>query len=188
MNARLAVALAAFAFGIAHAADKSSVAKDDRKFMEDAARAGLAEVDAAKMAKGKAESQSVKDFARRMEEDHAKANEELRQLAAAKGVSLPNDVDRVHKRKADELRNHDSAQFDREYMKQQVSDHKHVVAQFDREAKHGHDADVKQWAAGKLPALREHLQMAQAAGKGIAKESPSAPHQPKADSSGSMVK
>ncbi|HET9651184.1 MAG TPA: DUF4142 domain-containing protein, partial [Usitatibacter sp.] len=51
----------------------------------------------------------------------------------------------------------------REYMKGQVKDHEDVVRAFEREAKHGKDADVRQWASGQQPALREHLEMAEAA-------------------------
>lgn len=182
MKSRIALAAALSAFGTAWAA----VPTDDQKFMEDAARAGLAEVDAAKLAKQKGESQAVKDFARHMEEDHTRANEELKKLAASKGVSLPNDVDAKHKRMAAELNKHTAAQFDREYMNQQVADHRTVVHEFEREARNGGDADVKKWAADKLPALRQHLEMAESGVKGIAKESAPAARQPRNETSGSM--
>ena len=184
MNPRIAIAAAVSAFGTAYAA----LPTDDQKFMEDAARAGLAEVDAAKLARQKGESQAVKDFARHMEEDHAKANEELKKLAGSKGVSLPTDVDAKHKRMSAELNKHTAAQFDREYMGQQVNDHKQVVHEFEREAKNGRDADVKKWAADKLPTLRQHLEMAQSTEKGIRKENAPADKQPKNESTGSMKK
>lgn len=174
---------------IAVAADNgTSLSKADVKFIQDAARAGIAEVQAARLAKGKAEGQEVKDFARRMEEDHAKANVELERLAKSKGVQLPGDVDRKHHRMMDELRSHTAAQFEHEYLKQQVSDHRKVVREFDREAKHGHDADVKKWAADQLPALREHLKMAEDTMKGLKLEQSPVAKQPKGDPSGSMTK
>ena len=191
MKARLAFAVALCALATANAADRKaspSVSSDDQKFMETAARAGMAEVDAAKLAKEKGESQAVKDFARQMEEDHTQANDELKKLAGAKGVGLPQDVDAKHRRMMDELRKHTAAQFDREYMKQQVGDHRRVVADFDRESKHGHDADLRKWAADKLPTLRKHREMAQSTEKGIAKENAPASRQPKKDNSGSMSK
>jgi putative membrane protein len=190
MKGPIALAVALLGLGIANAADNkaASVSTDDQKFIEDAARAGMAEVDAAKLAKQKGESQAVKDFARHMEQDHTKANDELKQLASSKGVSLPTDVDAKHRRIMDELRRHTSAQFDREYMNAQVSDHKRVVADFDREAKNGKDADVKKWAADKLPTLRKHLEMAQSTDKGIAKEGAPASRQPPNETSGSMQK
>lgn len=189
MNARLAVAATLFTATFAAAAGKhASLSTDDVKFIQEAARAGMAEVNAARLAKEKAEGQEVKDFARRMEEDHAKANEELERLAKSKGVQLPGDVDRKHHRMMDELRSHTSAQFEREYMKQQVGDHKRVIRDFDREAKHGEDADLKKWAADKLPALREHLRMAEETSGGLKTEKMPATKQPRADPSGSMAR
>jgi putative membrane protein len=165
MIPRIAIAVALSALGTAYAA----VPTDDQKFMEDAARAGLAEVDAARLARQKGVSQAVKDFAAHMEEDHTRANEELKKLAAAKGVTLPADVDAKHRKMAEELKKHGAAQFDREYIGQQVNDHKSVVHEFEREAKNGRDPDVRKWAADELPALRKHLEMAQSTEKGIRK-------------------
>ena len=189
MNARLAFAATVFTATFAAAADDhGSLSKDDVKFIQDAARAGMAEVNAARLAKEKADGQEVKDFARHMEEDHTKANEELEKLAKSKGLQLPGDVDRKHHRMMDELRSHTTAQFEREYMKQQVSDHKGVIRDFDRESKHGRDADLRKWAADKLPTLRGHLKMAEDTTKGLKLEKSPVTKQPKGDPSGSMTK
>jgi len=181
----LAFALACASLG-ALAANNSTLSKSDRKFIEKTAQAGMAEVDAGKLAETKADGQEVKDFARRMVEDHAKANEEMKQLAASKGAGMPNDVDRKHRRIMDKLQHHTAAQFEREYLRNQVSDHKDVVRAFEKEAKGGGDADLRNWAAGKLPTLREHLRMAQDAQQGLKAEKPKASEQPGKDPSGSM--
>ncbi|HWH39526.1 MAG TPA: DUF4142 domain-containing protein [Usitatibacter sp.] len=168
------------------AANNSTLSRSDRKFIEKTAQAGMAEVDAGKLAETKADGQEVKDFARRMVEEHTKANEELKQLAASKGVAMPSDVDRKHHRIMDKLQHHTAAQFEREYLRNQVSDHKDVVRAFEKEANGGGDADLRNWAAGKLPTLREHLRMAQAAQQGSKAEKPKASEQPGQDTSGSM--
>ncbi|HET9580550.1 MAG TPA: DUF4142 domain-containing protein, partial [Usitatibacter sp.] len=78
---RSILAIPLLCVGIAAAAERSgSLSRADRDFIRHAAQAGMAELDAAKLAKGKADGQEVKDFARRMEEDHARANDELKQL------------------------------------------------------------------------------------------------------------
>jgi putative membrane protein len=168
------------------AASSSTLSGSDRKFIEKTAQAGMAEVDAGKLAETRADGQEVKDFARRMVEDHARANEELKQLAASKGAGMPNDVDRKHHRIMDKLQHHTAAQFEREYLRNQVSDHKDVVRAFEKEAKGGGDADLRNWAAGKLPTLREHLRMAEDAQRGLKAEKPKASGQPGKDPSGSM--
>jgi putative membrane protein len=170
----------------ATAADKSPVASGDRKFVEAAARAGMAEVESAQLAKGKADSQAIKDFARRMEDDHNKANEALRKLADAKGVALPPETDVRHRRLQDRLRGHTAAQFEREYIDHQVSDHRHVISDFEKEAKKGHDADLRKWAGEQLPILREHLRMAQSVQEDVKAGKSKPAQQPAQDTSGAM--
>jgi putative membrane protein len=67
-----------------------------RKFLNDAALGGMTEVEAGQLALRKAQQSDVKAFAERMVKDHSKANEELKQIAAAKGVTLPRQLDRKH--------------------------------------------------------------------------------------------
>jgi putative membrane protein len=65
------------------------VASEDKNFATKAAEAGMAEVDLGQLAVRKAGSEEVRQFARRMVEDHNKANAELMQLAQSKEISLP---------------------------------------------------------------------------------------------------
>ena len=69
------------------------VSKADEKFVKDAASGGLMEVELGKIAVEKASNQGVKDYGRRMQEDHGKANEELKTLAANKGIVLAKSMD-----------------------------------------------------------------------------------------------
>jgi putative membrane protein len=132
----------------------------DRKFIEKAARDGMAEVELAKLAQEKARSDQVKQFAKRMADDHAKANAELKKIADAKGVTLPAEVDRGARRALDKLAKKSGADFDREYMDHMVSDHKKAVKEFKDEAKSGRDTHVKGFASSTLPTLEQHLEMA----------------------------
>jgi putative membrane protein len=140
---------------------QEKVARSDRKFMEKAAQGGTAEVELGKLAAQKAQSPQVKQFGQRMVDDHGKANEQLKQLASTKGVSLPTEMDRSSKREMDKLSRMSGAEFDAEYMKHMVSDHKKDVSEFKSEANKAKDADVKQFAASTLPTLEEHLRLAQ---------------------------
>jgi putative membrane protein len=82
-------------------------------------------------------------------------------LATSKGVNLPTDLDHSTKREMDKLSKLSGADFDREYMKTMVSDHKKDVSDFKSEASKAKDPDVKQFAGSTLPTLQEHLQLAQ---------------------------
>jgi len=142
-------------------ASDAKLAHGDRKFMEEAAQHGMAEVQLGQLAAQKAQSEEVKRFGQRMVDDHGKANDQLKQLASSKGVDLPTDIDRAHRRDHDKLSKLSGADFDREYMKNMVSDHKKDVKDFQKEAKGAKDADVKSFASSTLPTLEQHLQMAQ---------------------------
>jgi putative membrane protein len=140
-----------------------SLAASDRRFIETAARGGMAEVELGRLAAEKAQSPEVKAFGQMMVDDHSKANDELKTLASQKGVTLPTDTDAAHKATKDRLDKLSGDQFDQAFMKEMLKDHKKDVAEFKRAAKTGKDDDVKEWAAKKVPTLEQHLQHAQQA-------------------------
>jgi len=145
--------------------DKASttdqLARGDRNFITKAAQGGLAEVELGRIAAQKASDPQVKQFAQRMVDDHGKANDKLKQVASARNVTLPTDPPADAKREADKLNKLSGPQFDKEYMKNMLSDHKKDVSLFRSTAKSAKDPNVKQFASETLPTLEEHLQMAQ---------------------------
>jgi putative membrane protein len=147
----------------AKADNNGQVSSGDRKFMEEAAKGGMAEVKLGQLAAEKASSPEVKQFGQRMVDDHSKANDKLKQIAANKGVQLPTDVDKSAQREYDKLSKLSGAEFDREYMDHMVSDHKKDVSEFKKQASKAKDADLKQFASTTLPTLEQHLNMARSA-------------------------
>ncbi len=141
--------------------DKSDtvVTSGDLDFMNSAAPGSLAEVELGKLAVGKSPNPEVKAFAQKMIDDHSKAVEELKQLAAQKKVMLPPDVRPAHKQLMEKLSKLSGADFDKEYVKAMVEDHEKDVAAFENASKTGADADVKAFAAKTLPTLKMHLEM-----------------------------
>jgi putative membrane protein len=149
------------ATGQAKRTGKSSLSHADREFVENAAKGGMAEVDLGKFAQEHASSPQVKDFAAKMVQDHSKANEDLRSLAQAKGVTMPAGPSHKDNHEMSKLSKLTGADFDREYMNSMVKDHKKDVKEFQKEADKAKDADVKSFAANTLPTLQQHLKMAQ---------------------------
>jgi putative membrane protein len=135
--------------------------KQDRDFIDDAAKGGLYEVRAGQLAQQKAQADDVKQFGKRMVDDHTAINGRLQQLAQQKGLNLPQQLDRKHQDKIDNLSKKTGADFDKAYLDQMVDDHKKDVDDFDKAAKDAKDPDVKSFAASTLPMLREHLQQVQ---------------------------
>jgi putative membrane protein len=139
----------------------AQLARGDRKFIEEAAEGGMAEVELGKLAQQKSQSTQVKEFGSRMVQDHGKANEELKELAQSKGVQLPAAPDKSHQKDMDKLSKLSGAEFDRQYAAHMLSDHKKDVSEFKKEANQAKDSDVKAFAGKTLPTLQEHLTMAQ---------------------------
>ena len=141
--------------------NKGGLAQGDRKFVMEAAHGNMAEVELGKLAADKGASDAVKQFGKRMTDDHGKANAELKDFAEKKGLTLPADLDAKHKQLRDRLAKLNGADFDRAYANEMVKDHKKDVADFKREAKGAKDPDLKAWAGKTLPTLEDHLKAAQ---------------------------
>jgi putative membrane protein len=141
-------------------ATPAGLSSSDRDFMAEAATGGLMEVELGRLAAQKAQSADVKHFGQKMVDDHSKANEELKRLATAKGVTLPADLTDAQKEERDKLAKLSGAAFDNKYMELMVEDHDKDVNAFQDQANSASDPDLKGFAAKILPTLQEHQHMA----------------------------
>ncbi|PWU12750.1 MAG: DUF305 domain-containing protein [Terriglobia bacterium] len=133
----------------------------DSTFASNAMEGGMAEVELGRLAQQRAASDHVKQFGKRMVDDHSKANEELKTIATNKGITIPTTLNAKDQAAMDRLAKLNGAEFDRAYMDDMVRDHRTDVAEFQREADQGGDADIKAFASKTLPTLQDHLKMAQ---------------------------
>ena len=138
-----------------------SVHADDAKFLKEAADGGMAEVELGQLAVQKAASPQVKEFGKRMVEDHGKANDQVHELALQKSIRLPKRPSSKLAAAKAQLEKLSGDQFDRAYMADMVADHKKDVADFQRESSAAHDPAVKTFATQTLPTLQDHLKQAQ---------------------------
>lgn len=127
----------------------------DRRFLEKAATAGRDEVDISRIALERSTNEDVKKFAQMIVDDHTAANQEIAGFAQKHGVTLPNKD--VH---LDKWRNRDPKDFDRDYVKEMVSDHKDAVDLFRSAANNATDPDILEFARKTLPKLEQHLERA----------------------------
>ncbi len=140
---------------------RSSLKAADMKFAQEAAAGGMEEVELGKLAVQKAQNDKVKQFGQRMIDDHTKANDQLKSLAAKDNITLPTDLDAKGKAMVAKYSNLSGAAFDRSYMRDMVKDHQKDVAEFQKESTSGSNDDLKGFAAATLPTLQDHLKMAQ---------------------------
>lgn len=152
------------------AQSRSTVSTLDQQFANQAAEAGLAEVQLGQLAVQRASSSEVKEYAQEMVQDHTQANNELQQLAAQKGITLPQSLNQQHQTARTNLSNLSGEAFDRAYMDLMKQDHAKVVSLFQQQANQGQDPELRNWAAKTLPALQEHAQTAQSTAKETAEQ------------------
>lgn len=135
----------------------------DVTFAKRANQADLAEVKMGELAQQKSSNSAVKQFGERMVTDHSKANTELKQAAAKDNITLPTSMNAKDRGTYDKLSKLSGSQFDRQYMKGQVSDHEKVISEFQKEANEGGNSNIKNFASETLPTLQEHLKLARSA-------------------------
>ena len=155
----------------------AGTAMTDKTFVKKAAEGGLAEVELGQLAAQKASNEEVKKFGQRMVDDHSKANDQLKQVAAQEHINLPTEPSAKDKATKARLEKLSGEQFDRAYMRDMVKDHRTDVAEFAHEAKMGKDPAVKSFAESTLPTLREHLKLAEKSAPSPAKTKTSAKNQ-----------
>lgn len=139
---------------------QSSLTALDTQFIIEAAQGGMAEVRLGEMAVQRATSEEVRRYAQQMVQDHTRANAELMQLAAQKGVTPPTDLGKYE---AVMLRLSEipSASFDQAYMNEAgVNAHTESEVVYLRQVQLGQDADLRAFATRTLPTVQTHLQMA----------------------------
>lgn len=139
---------------------KTQVAAEDLEFMKDAARGGIAEVKMGELGQSNGESQPVKQFAQRLVTDHSKANEELKQLAMKKGVTLPDAMNEQQKTMIQHLSSLKGAEFDAAFKQHAIEDHQKDIEKFKTASEKAKDAEIKAFAAKTLPTLQQHLALA----------------------------
>ncbi len=138
------------------------LARADRKFIQDAAEAGLFEVEAAQLASSKASSPDVKGFATTLVKDHTNANNELVQLANSKKVELPAAPPRAKRNDIEKMGKLSGTDFDQRFVREVgIRDHQKDIKDFENASKKVKDPELKAWVDKTLPTLREHLAMAQ---------------------------
>ncbi len=133
---------------------------EDETFAKEAASGGMAEVKLGQLAQQNGTSDVVKEFGKRMETDHSRADKELRQSATQANVSIPNAMSKKDQATYDRLSKLQGEDFDKAYAHDMVMDHENDISAFKKEASQGQNPQMKEFAAKTLPTLEAHLKLA----------------------------
>jgi putative membrane protein len=106
------------------------------------------------------QSEQVREFARKMVEDHARANQSLEIAAQAQDMKLPDAMLKQHEDTYKELTKLSGADFDRAYSRAMVEGHEQTAAAMRAEIARAPQTQVGQWASATLPTVQVHLEHA----------------------------
>lgn len=161
----LALATAGILIAVPSANGQTTVTTADKDFLLAAAQGGMTEVKLGELAARNGSRDDVKEFGRMMVKDHTRINEDLRALAAEKGVILADTVDAKHQEELDKMAALTPAGFDEAYIAAMIKGHKTVAKEFKAEAVLTQDPDIKSFLEKSAPVVEGHLKHAAAMNK-----------------------
>lgn len=144
-----------------------TISKCDRKFAERMMCMGLMEVKQSELAQTKAVTPAIKIVASQMVESHTKSNNDLKDLAAKKNISVPSELTAKQQKKLDKLAKCEGKKFDKKYAKCMKHMHRKSKCKLKKEAKHGKDPELTAWAGSQVPIIENHIIMLKDACKDI---------------------
>jgi putative membrane protein len=135
---------------------------DETGFVASTASGGMLEVKLGEYAAQNAQNEQVREFAKKMVEDHGRANQSLEIAAGAEDLKLPDAMLKQHEDTYKELTKLSGADFDRAYVHAMVEGHEQAVAALNAEIARAPQTEVGQWASATLPTVQAHLEHARA--------------------------
>ena len=141
-------------------------AKTDKEFLSDAIQGNLGEISIGELAQKNGKSEGVRSFGKMLVQDHSAANDKAMTLAKAHDLTPPTEAKAEAKQVHDKLAKLSGDDFDNEFAKAMVEDHKKDIKEFEEQAK-GSD-DVANFAEDTVPTLKKHLETAQSLSAGKA--------------------
>jgi putative membrane protein len=149
---------------------RSTTGYSDEQFIRNAAEGNMAEIKLGQLAEEKAQAPEVKNLAKRIVEDHTKAEEELKETAQKESINLPTDISHKDALTYDRLAKMSGPQLDKEYVQEMVKDHEKDIAEYKHAETAVKNPATKEYAQKELPTLQAHLEQAQHAQAHVSKE------------------
>lgn len=142
----------------------TNVVTDEKSadFLKKVTNSGMAEVQLAKLAQQKATIDAVKNFAAMLERDHTAVNDQVKNLAGQRNVTLPASPSDDKQKMYTDMEKMTGKAFDKEYISMMVKSHNEGISLFEDTKSNASDVDVKNFADKTLPALKMHLDSAKA--------------------------
>ena len=151
--------LFASAFAITVGWSTAALADNPREFLEKALQGDNSEIMLGRLAAEQGRNPAVRDFGNTLANDHRQARDEVRQVGAQFGIGANREVAPEAQEEREKLMGLRGRDFDREFIRYMVDDHRKDIGDFREEAQERH-GPVSALAERQLPTLRQHLRMA----------------------------
>ena len=158
-TAGMALVALGFMMAVPRANAAPTVCTKDCNFIQAAAQGGMTEVKLGELASRTGQRDDVKQFGQRMVKDHGGINDDLKALAAQKGVTLSDSLDAEHQGVVDKMSALSGSDFDNAYINGMIKDHKTDAKAFKAESSATKDTDIKGFVDKTIPVVHEHLKL-----------------------------
>jgi putative membrane protein len=127
-------------------------------YIQRAAMSDMFEIQSGNLAVRKANSDDTRTFAQMMITDHTASTRDLNAAIEQSNMTanLPTTLDGEHQSMMDRLQNLEGAEFDREYMSQQMTAHRNALALHQSYSANGDNPALKQFAQNAIPVVQKH--------------------------------
>jgi putative membrane protein len=143
--------------------DSDNHTMDNQDFVTQASSGNMFEIAAGNLAINNSTNANVKAFGNHMITDHSQTGIQMATLANQKGWTIPANMLAKHQTNLSTLASLSGTAFDKQFAAMMVTSHQETIALFESASGNEgvRDADLRTFASGKLPTLREHLADAQ---------------------------
>jgi putative membrane protein len=108
----------------------------------------------------RASSNEVKEFAKKIKEDHDKLSKKLGETIKDKKIAAVAGLDKDVNDKIAALGKLEKGEFDKEFLKQVVEGHEKAIKKAENQKTNGKDKDITNFAEDLLTTLKDHLKKA----------------------------
>ena len=138
----------------------SARADSPREFLYNALKGDNSEIMLGNLAADRARDPAVRDYGRKLADDHSQARSEVLDVGRRFGIRPTREVAPEARDEREKLQDMRGREFDREFVRYMIDDHRKDIGDFRDEARE-HHGEVSDLAGRQLPTLHEHLRIAQ---------------------------
>jgi putative membrane protein len=144
--------------------DKKGNLNKDRKFIRDIDADHNLEIGMGRLAQERARDESVKQFARKLVDDHTSLQKQWLTMISNNGMKFKSGMGPKHRDKLERIEKLSGREFDRAYMTLVAQEHREYLDYFRKEGRGANSAAVRARVNRAIPMLEQHFRQAKQIG------------------------